>query len=49
LIDLTARSRAVVEGIGPEAAKTLYLTREKRGTRPDRRQALVHGRVKIAG
>jgi lysophospholipase L1-like esterase len=30
LIDLTARSRAVVEGLGPEAAKDLYLTREKR-------------------
>ncbi|MDX6279021.1 MAG: hypothetical protein QOH03_92, partial [Kribbellaceae bacterium] len=30
LIDLTARSRAVVEGLGPEQAKTLYLTREKR-------------------
>jgi hypothetical protein len=30
LIDLTARSRAVVEGLGPEQAKALYLTREKR-------------------
>ncbi len=30
LIDLTARSQAVVEGLGPEAAKALYLTREKR-------------------
>ena len=30
LIDLTARSQAVVERLGPEEAKTLYLTREKR-------------------
>jgi lysophospholipase L1-like esterase len=30
LIDLTARSQAVVEALGPEEAKTLYLTREKR-------------------
>lgn len=30
LIDLTARSQALVESLGPEAAKTLYLTREKR-------------------
>lgn len=30
LIDLTARSQAVVEGLGPEQAKALYLTREKR-------------------
>ncbi|TWD84897.1 lysophospholipase L1-like esterase [Kribbella amoyensis] len=30
LIDLTARSQAVVEDLGPEAAKALYLTREKR-------------------
>jgi lysophospholipase L1-like esterase len=30
LIDLTARSQAVVEALGPEAAKDLYLTREKR-------------------
>ncbi|WP_112237964.1 rhamnogalacturonan acetylesterase [Kribbella monticola] len=30
LIDLTARSRDVVEGLGPEQAKALYLTREKR-------------------
>jgi lysophospholipase L1-like esterase len=30
LIDLTARSQAAVEGLGPDAAKALYLTREKR-------------------
>ncbi len=30
LIDLTARTQAVVEALGPEAAKALYLTREKR-------------------
>jgi lysophospholipase L1-like esterase len=30
LIDLTARSQAVVEALGPEGAKALYLTREKR-------------------
>jgi lysophospholipase L1-like esterase len=30
LIDLTARSQAVVETLGPEQAKSLYLTREKR-------------------
>jgi len=30
LIDLTARTQAVVEGLGPEEAKALYLTREKR-------------------
>lgn len=30
LIDLTARTQAVVESLGPEAAKALYLTREKR-------------------
>jgi lysophospholipase L1-like esterase len=30
LIDLTARSQAVVESLGPEEAKALYLTREKR-------------------
>lgn len=30
LIDLTARTQALVEALGPEAAKALYLTREKR-------------------
>ncbi|TCO32678.1 lysophospholipase L1-like esterase [Kribbella steppae] len=30
LIDLTARTQAVVEGLGPEEAEALYLTREKR-------------------
>lgn len=30
LIDLTARTQAVVEALGPEDAKALYLTREKR-------------------
>ncbi|AIS01223.1 rhamnogalacturonan acetylesterase [Streptomyces glaucescens] len=45
LIDLTARTRAVVEALGVEASKALYLSDEKR----DNTHTSVHGATVYAG
>ncbi|WP_329112494.1 rhamnogalacturonan acetylesterase [Streptomyces sp. NBC_01353] len=44
LIDLTALTRAMVEGLGPEASKALYLTTEKK----DNTHTSVHGATAYA-
>ncbi|WP_055715502.1 rhamnogalacturonan acetylesterase [Streptomyces torulosus] len=45
LIDLTARTKALVESLGPEASKALYLYNEKR----DNTHTSVHGATVYAG
>lgn len=45
LIDLTARTKALVESLGPEASKALYLYNEKR----DNTHTSVHGAALCAG
>jgi lysophospholipase L1-like esterase len=45
LIDLTAKTKALVESLGPEASKALYLYNEKR----DNTHTSVHGATVFAG
>ncbi|MGW7526725.1 rhamnogalacturonan acetylesterase [Streptomyces sp. NPDC054783] len=45
LIDLTARTRALVESLGPEGSKAIYLYNEKR----DNTHTSVHGATVYAG
>ncbi|MET9443073.1 rhamnogalacturonan acetylesterase [Streptomyces sp. NPDC006610] len=45
LIDLTAKTKALVESLGPEASKALYLHNEKR----DNTHTSVHGATVYAG
>lgn len=45
LIDLTAKTKALVEGLGPEGSKAIYLYNEKR----DNTHTSVHGATVYAG